>query len=137
MKSYRSKIDTWLIVLLTIVFGIPILNAIYNQIWALLLIFLPVFLLIIYMFSTLKYIIDGDFLIIKFGFYTHSKININEIKSIEKSNNPLNSPASSLDRLSIKYNKYDEVLVSPKEKQNFIKDLLCVNAGIVVLKMEE
>ncbi len=137
MKSYRSKIDTWLIVLLTIVFGIPILNAIYNQIWALLLIFLPIVLLIIYMFSTLRYCIEGDFLIIKFGFYTHSKININEIKSIEKSNNPLNSPASSLDRLSIKYNKYDEVLVSPKEKQDFINDLLNVNAGIVVLKMEK
>lgn len=137
MKSYRSKIDTWLIVLLTIVFGSLIFVAFSSKDWVLSLILLPLISLMIYMFSTLRYIIDGDFLNIKFGFFTHSKININDIRSIEKSNNLLSSPASSLDRLSIKYKKYDEVLVSPKEKQDFIKDLLSVNAGIVVLKMEE
>ena len=48
MKSYRSKIDIWLIVLLAILFGFLILVAFFSHDLVLLLIFLPIVLLIIY-----------------------------------------------------------------------------------------
>ncbi|MCB0443641.1 MAG: PH domain-containing protein, partial [Flavobacterium sp.] len=60
------------------------------------------------------------------------KIDIHSIKRIFKTNNPLSSPALSLDRIAIVYNKYDEVLISPKFKKEFVDVLLKINPSIIV-----
>ena len=58
------------------------------------------------------------------------KVEIQSIKRIYKTRNPLSSPALSLDRIAIVYNKYDEVLISPKDKKEFIEELLKINPDI-------
>ena len=37
-----------------------------------------------------------------------------------------------IDRIRINYNKYDEIFISPKEKQHFINKLLQINPKIQV-----
>ena len=37
-----------------------------------------------------------------------------------------------MDRIRINYNKYDEIFISPKEKQHFINQLLEINPDIQV-----
>ena len=63
------------------------------------------------LFSKIKYVIDGQILKIWW-----IKVEINSIKRIYKTRNPLSSPALSLYGIAIVYNKYDEVLISPKNK---------------------
>jgi hypothetical protein len=80
-----------------------------------------------WMFSKIKYVIDGTILKVWW-----IKIDIHSIKRIYKTNNPLSSPALSLDRIAVVYNTYDEVLISPKLKKEFVEELLKINPTIIV-----
>ncbi|MBO3270454.1 PH domain-containing protein [Hymenobacter defluvii] len=60
------------------------------------------------------------------------QIPVTSITRIKPSHNVLSSPALSLDRLKIYYNRYDEILVSPRDKANFIEALRQVNPQIQV-----
>jgi hypothetical protein len=62
----------------------------------------------------------------------NTKIEIKSIRKIYRTNNPLSSPALSLDRLAIVYNKFDEILISPKERNEFIDELLKINPSIEI-----
>lgn len=88
---------------------------------------------IVYTFTNLRYIIDEDTLTIHCGFLYKKSIPIHAIKRVEESRSPLSSPAASLDRLEIIYNKFDSILISPKEKKAFIEELIKRNPDIVVL----
>jgi hypothetical protein len=77
--------------------------------------------------KTVTYKIEGENLII-----WHTKIEISTIRKIYRTNNPLSSPALSLDRIAIVYNKFDEILISPKERNEFINELLKINPSIEV-----
>ena len=63
----------------------------------------------------------------------YERIDISKITKIEKTNSILSSPALSLDRIRIRYNKYDEVLISPKVKKEFVDELLKVNPTIEII----
>ena len=74
-------------------------------------------------------------MIINSGFIYKQKINITSIKKISETNNLLASPAASLDRIAIYYNEKDLVIISPKDKIDFIDQLIKLNSKIkVVLK---
>jgi hypothetical protein len=83
--------------------------------------------LVFLMFKSTKYKIDGEQLQIWW-----TKIDINSIKRIYSTHNPLSSPALSLDRIAVVYNTYDEVLITPKEREDFIREVLKINPNIVV-----
>lgn len=53
----------------------------------------------------------------------YNEIDIRTIKKIEPSRSMLSAPAASLNRLKISYGKYDEVLVSPRYQDDFIKTI--------------
>ena len=106
MKIYKSKVGWWL--------GLVLVYPI---------------------FSSVASIIEGEWIgYIGIGlcllFIVNDKIEISKIRKIEKTNSILSSPALSLDRISIKFNKYDEVYISPKERQAFIDELLKINPEI-------
>jgi amino acid transporter len=97
--------------------------------------------LIIWLITTTYYEINGNTLKVAAGPIRH-QIDINNIKSIRPSRNPLASPALSLDRLEVTYSKptgkvdtiysWKTVLISPKEKDLFIQELVKVNPNIEV-----
>lgn len=105
---------------------------IINQIWLGLAINMAVVGFTIYLFASFRYIINESELIIESGFVKNITIKIENIKKIEETNNPLSSPAASLDRLAIYYDKSGFVLISPREKMEFIKNLTDINAKIMV-----
>jgi hypothetical protein len=127
MKVYRSKIDWWLIIIIFIVFCYPMIEGILTKDYIMFSISFGVLSLVFLMFKSIKYKIDGEQLQIWW-----TKIDINSIKKIYSTHNPLSSPALSLDRIAVVYNKYDEVLISPKEREDFIREVLKINPNIVV-----
>ncbi|WP_339887700.1 PH domain-containing protein [uncultured Flavobacterium sp.] len=127
MKTFKSKIDWWLVGIIIIVFAYPIIDGILSKQYALSYTMLAILGLIGIMFSKIKYVIVGKILKIWW-----IKVEIQTIRKIYKTRNPLSSPALSLDRIAIVYNKYDEVLISPKNKKEFIDELLKINPDIVV-----
>lgn len=60
------------------------------------------------------------------------QIPIASITRIQPSHNVLSSPALSLDRLKISYNRYDEILLSPRDKAGFVAALRQLNPQIQV-----
>jgi hypothetical protein len=130
-KTYKSKIGMGLLIPIVIVLGTVLLVMVYNDLnWFELLILLPVIGFVVHMFMTTYYVIIGNRLKIKCGFLYSLDIDISTIKKITPTKNPLSSPALSLDRLEITYGKFDSVLISPKDKKDFIAQLKIVNPKI-------
>lgn len=127
MKIYKSKLDWWLVVLILTVTVCPVVLAIMEREYAAIVISGFTLSLIGLTFYYTRYKIKGQQLIVWW-----TKIDINSIKKIEKSNSFLSAPALSLDRIEISYNKYDSILISPKDKQGFVDELLKVNPSIDV-----
>lgn len=132
-KIYNSKIGLELVIPLIFVFGIVLfLTVIEKPNWIGIAILAPVIVFIVHMFLTTNYTIENDKLTIKCGFLFNKTIDINSIKKITETNNALSSPATSLDRLEITYGKFDSVIISPKQKQEFINDITTLNPNVEV-----
>ena len=127
MKIYKSKIDWWLIILILILFGYPIVDGILSKEYVLSLVFGLILIIFFFLSKTIQYKIDGENLVI-----WKTKIDIKTIRKIYRTNTPLSSPAMSLDRIAIVYNKFDEVLLSPEERDEFINELLKINPNIEI-----
>jgi len=129
MKIYQSKIDWWL--------GLPLLYPIFKSIvsmiegeWLGYLGMALIVLFVLFVSKTTRYIIDKNQLTVKSMWVVNDKIDISKIRKVEKSNSLLSSPALSLDRIVIRFNKFDEVYLSLKERQSFVQSLLAVNPDI-------
>lgn len=127
MKIYKSKIDWWLILLIVGVLGYPIVDGILSKEYTLSIVFSILLVLFYFLAKSIQYKIDGENLII-----WKTKIPIKSIHKVYRTRIPLSSPALSLDRIGVVYNKYDEIFISPKEREEFIKELLKINPNIEV-----
>ena len=127
MKIYKSKVDWWLIAVVLIAFGYPIVDGILSKEYILSAVFIVLLVLFYFLAKSIQYKIDGENLVI-----WRTKIPIQSIHKVYRTRMPLSSPALSLDRIAIVYNKYDEIFISPKEREEFIKELLKVNPTIEV-----
>jgi hypothetical protein len=132
MEKFKSKIDLWFIVFLVLIFGAILVRLAFDQNWFGFSFILLVVTFIIYMFSTTFYAIENKKLFIKCGLFFNLSIEIGNIKKISDSYNIISSPALSFDRLEILYNKYDTILISPKDKRRFIEALTEANPQIEI-----
>ena len=88
----------------------------------------------VYMFSLVfltRYVVERDSLTVFYGFFLKLRIPVSAITSVRPTHNPLGSPALSLRRLAIRYNRYDKILVSPQDPKAFIAALQMVNPHII------
>ena len=131
-KTYRSKIGIELILILTIVLGFSFYKLLDQPKISGIITLGALLVFILYIVLSIQYKINDDILTVKAGFLVNTKIDIQKIKKIKKTFNPLSSPAASIDRLEICYNNGDFVLISPKNRDQFIKDLLEINPNIEV-----
>ncbi len=130
---YKSGISYWLLsILLIVLSAVSILLYLDGVPWYALLLVFALFAFILQLFVNTYYIIEDDVLKIRSGFLYKLNVDIHQIKKIEETNSPLSSPAASFDRIEIIYNKFDSVIISPKEKQIFIQDILQINPSIEV-----
>ena len=127
MRVYKSKIDWWLIIVISAVLCYPMIEGLLSKDYLMFSVSFGALSLVFLMFKSIKYKIDGENLQVWW-----TKIDIKSIKRIYVTNNPLSSPALSLDRLAVVYNTYDEILISPKERKAFVEELLKINPNIEV-----
>jgi membrane protein YdbS with pleckstrin-like domain len=129
--KFPSKKDWWLTIIIwgamLFAMGSGIYSLIFEEsnfidfvIVLILAVMLPVFLL--WMWLTTYYVLDESNLVIKYGPFKKI-IPLNTIKSVKMTMNPLSSPALSLKRLEIIYGQYNMVLISPKDRDEFMKIL--------------
>lgn len=131
MKTHQSKIDKiyWVILLFFVVMAV---YGIIIQEWLMAIISTISSAYFCLIFFTMRYVIDDEYFSIRTKFFPSQKVTLQDIRKIEESNSILAAPAFSFDRLEIFYTKYDSILVSPENKEQFIADLLNVNPEIEI-----
>ena len=139
MTIYRSKIDYWLwitIMVLVVLSIIPPLFIEQQVNWYIILtLIIPAIIPTILLTSILTktyYIIDENthILKVKSGFLFNNKYDINKITKLKETRTWLSAPALSRDRLEITVGRYNKVLISPENKEQFINQLTSINPNI-------
>lgn len=133
MKTYKSKIGLELIIPLFLIFSWSLFELVSKKAWSGILIMLLPIVFILYTILSINYKIEKETLNIKCTFLLNVNIEIKSIRKITETYNPLSSPAASIDRLEIIYNKFDSVIISPKHKKEFIQNLLEINPNIEIV----
>ncbi len=132
-KIYKSKVDIWLIFLIigiSIISILPVLLFAFS--WIAISITLGLYVFILYCFCSIEYIITDDILNIKCGFLIDEKIKISNIVKIVPDKSILSAPAASLDRIGIYINNQKTpIIISPKNKTDFIYNLRILNPNII------
>jgi hypothetical protein len=130
---FPSKVDIAL-PLLFIITSIPgVVIGIRNQDWLVLPIIITVFILIIYLLYDTNYIITKGNLKVHSGFLVNKNILIENINTIKKTDSILSAPASSLsERIEVFYENSKSIIISPKDRQTFIDELLKQNSEIKI-----
>lgn len=135
MKKFKSKVSYGTLGIILLLFFVPIIigtinNGITKNFFVLNGILIPVYAFILYLFLSTEYTIDKEKLKIKSGFIYNKYLNIDKITSITKTNNPISAPAASFDRIEIHFEKFNSVIISPKDKIGFVKELIKRNPNI-------
>lgn len=133
-KIYKSRIGIELILILGSTFGsIAVVMAVSGD-YSAILINVFVAAVIGYVLWKTEYVISNTNLNVKCSFFVNEDIDIMTIRKIKETYNPISAPAASIDRLEVFYNKWDSVLISPKQKSAFIDHLLQINRSIEIIK---
>lgn len=132
MEKFESKVDFSIVFFLSLLFGGMLVKSISDEIWIATVILSFVIAFIIHMFLTTYYIIDGEILTIKYGFFFSISLDIKDVKRISESYNIMSSPALSFNRFEILYYKFDTVLISPKDKIRFIEAIKKINPQVEI-----
>ena len=130
MTVYKSKTGLEILLPLIAILGTVLVIMVWNKVWTGVAIICLVTSFIVYTFNTTVYTISGNYLMIKCGLFYNIIIDIKTIKSVAETRNPVSSPAASLDRIKISYNKYDNIIISPKDKREFVKHITSINRNI-------
>ena len=132
MEKYKSKIDLWLIIILTLVFGGIVIFSVIKKEWIGFIIAIIPTIFIWNMFRSTYYIVTEEELIIRCGIFYKLVIKITDIRKISESNDLISSTALSIDRLEILYNRFDTILISPKKKYEFLQSIETLKPDIEI-----
>jgi uncharacterized membrane protein YdbT with pleckstrin-like domain len=132
-KVFPSKVDTTLPILFVVTSIPAIAVGIKEKDWVVFAIMLISFVFIMYFLYDTNYTITQGNLKVHSGFIVNKNIPIAAITSIKKTNSILSAPASSFtDRIEVVYGESKSVIISPKEKQAFVEELLKQHSEIAV-----
>ncbi len=130
VKTFKSKVDAWLVIVLavsTVVLIAGLAATLYSRPDPLaVVVMLAATLLFLLLVGSILlrtyYRVDAGMLTIVSGPLRRS-VAIDQITSVERTRNPLSSPALSLDRLRIRYGDNKSVMISPADRDRFLKAL--------------
>lgn len=143
MKNYKPKpINKHFNLIPILIFILLGFIAVYHGFPLIMVLIMGVFAIVLnYTFthlheSSIEYFILGDMLIVR-GLLVSKTIPIQSIRKVEKNNNFMrtnteNATTTSFEGLEIYYNKFETILVSPTDKEQFIADLVAINPAIEV-----
>lgn len=141
-REFRSAVDTWLVVLLGACLALPLVVGLTLP-WqsggaggvsplsrlAPLLMTLLVSAFVAWIFASTRYRIAGGQLTLRSGPFRW-RIDVDSIQRVRPSRNPLSSPALSLNRLEIQYGRGRRILVSPAERDAFLRTLAAASSAL-------
>lgn len=134
-KIFRSRISVLLMVFFLAILIPCAIPMFQHKIYSGMYILGGTFVFCVFIFTGIRYVILEDKLYVKMWIIPCGSVKISNIISVERSYNPLSSPAGSLKRLRIglgKGAKYPYMLISPVREQEFIEELKAVNPDIYV-----
>lgn len=139
-KVYPSKNDIFIFIIICLIVSLAssIKAAMESRTllsWLITLLIVMGWMAMFLLLFPIKYIIDGDNLLIRCGFQ-RKRISISQIIYVRRSHNLLASPALSVDRLEIvfKEKNTDSILISPRNRIDFVEDLKAINPDIDISK---
>ncbi|MBR5331865.1 MAG: PH domain-containing protein [Muribaculaceae bacterium] len=133
MKTYKSKIDVWFVVLFFMMMLLPTIFTLIDMFsWTMVVLEGLLLLLVSILLFNTKYIIEGEYLYVKCGFLPKEKCSISQIVKIKNTRSIISAPAISLDRIEIKLNNRQRLIISPLDKKEFINHLCLINPNIIV-----
>jgi hypothetical protein len=127
-RRFRSKVDRWIFVLLIIVIigqviaiGSAALQADDAMaITGMILVMVGVVGLMFWLLVGTHYTVDRGTIRIVSGPFRW-KVPVDEITSVTATRSPLSSPALSLDRICIRYGERRRIMISPADRDGFLK----------------
>lgn len=141
--KFKSAFSTYNIIILLLPALLVLLIGIFTEEDSQLIIFPPlgIFMLLLVIFTllyfTTYYEIQKDILIISMFFYK-TKIKISEINVLKHSNSIIKTnlykPGFHHKGIEILYHKYDDIFISPENRDQFIAQLLEINPNIEIKK---
>lgn len=137
-KQFPSKRDTWIVVVLWIAVvmmggaairlmsgGAPPVHAIIVS-----LVTLSIGGFTLSLLYGTRYIVKDSLLTIRAG-PLRWRVEVASIRSIRPSDDPISSPACSLDRLEIAYGDNQTILVSPEDREGFLAEMMRVQPALI------
>lgn len=129
-KTFKSKVDAWLVIVLAVsavALIAGLVTALYRRpdpVAVVVMLAATLFFVLLVGSILLRtyYRIDRGTLTIVSGPLRRT-VAIDTITSVERTRNPLSSPALSLDRLRIRYGDNKSVMISPADRDRFLKAL--------------
>lgn len=132
-KTFHSKVEPALALPVCALLLTGEFLLIRNELWFLAILVALVSGFFLYLWRNTFYELTADNkLRIKVGFFYDKEIYIKSIKKVRSTRNHLASPALSTDRLEIRFNRYESVMVSPDHRHEFIRSLREKNPKIAV-----
>lgn len=127
--TFRSKIDAW-IALLSIGAVVACLGGLIHVALtksSLLALAMSPLLLVgvvlpVWLLSSTYYVLNETELLVRSG-PLQWRVPLADIRAITPTRNPLSSPALSLDRLRIDYQRWRSIMISPADKERFLEEL--------------
>lgn len=127
--TFKSGISWWMFAPILSSLGFFLLLSFVQHRWLAAGLVLLIGAFIIYLLVTTRYTLTPQELLIASG-PIQKRVPLASIISVAPSRNPLSSPALSLDRLEIRYGKFDSVLISPADKAGFLTALHQLNPAL-------
>lgn len=129
-KTFYSRVDFWYYLVILFLLW-PIYEVIASGDLTAICLMVLVLALVCSMFYCV-YRIEGETLRVQCGPFPYPKMQIQEIVSVRKTRTILSSPALSLDRIAVTSVKGRILIISPKQRVEFVKALLIINPNIKV-----
>jgi membrane protein YdbS with pleckstrin-like domain len=127
--TFRSRVDRWLAAVLLIsaaasAMAVVIVGVVESPFVALAI--SPVLLLSValplWLLLATNYTFNAADLDVRCGPFAW-RVPLHEIRAVTATRNPLSSPALSLDRLRIDFGQMRSIMISPEDKEGFMKEL--------------
>lgn len=133
MKTiYRSGISWGLVALIALVLLPVYALMIYLSVWIGLALLVILTAFIVDILVNTRYTIEGKTLHVQCGIFDKKQFDIDRITEISKTNSWESAPAASMNRIQLRLEKRQRLILSPRQQQAFIAHLLRINSRIVV-----
>ncbi len=132
VKIYRSKVGLELVLPIFLILGAIMIFNIRDGNWVTSLLPLLMLVVIVSLFYSISYEVHEKKILVKSFFLFKSVVPVETISAIQSTRNPISAPAASLDRLEIHYGNDESIVVSPKDKMDFISHLKELSPSIKV-----